>query len=426
MGSSKSKPSQKGQIFIQAQKEMYYLNETINGQVCLNVQQPGFPAGIVQLRFVGKDFAKRVEQRGSGKNRHTVTMRLNSKFINFPIQLCDYGKELPVTQVVFPFQVPLNLQTTTLNVYYTANRFVYIKFYLVAQVINNPKQKMDEVIKFKLPIIIVRSYVPMLRPMKKNQREEVVYCCCCKNGYALYDYDVPKTDFQFGETFNMSLNVDLSNCQKEILKINMFIYGKCVVLFPAKREYYIIFHNQDLDGCAAGQSKSYSLTQILNNEKGAGEQMIVLQSTTVSPNIQFNYFVSFHFKFKGCDCCFESKSEIPITIIRPPQQAYENFAQNPELYQAPMPAPQLNDWKPQIQKQTSLIAHQEQYADKDQFLYWANEPQKVNPAETDYNNYHAYNNNYQPVPQNQEMQIQPQKQDQHPIQNHKVQDNPFG
>ena len=32
----------------------------------------------------------------------------------------------------------------------------------------------------------------------------------------------------------------------------MFIYGKCVVLFPAKREYYIIFHNQDLDGCAAG------------------------------------------------------------------------------------------------------------------------------------------------------------------------------
>ena len=54
---------------------------------------------------------------------------------------------------------------------------------------------MDEVIKFKLPIIIVRSYVPMLRPFKKNSREEVVYCCCCKNGYALYDYDVPKTDF---------------------------------------------------------------------------------------------------------------------------------------------------------------------------------------------------------------------------------------
>ena len=71
---------------------------------------------------------------------------------------------------------------------------------------------MDEVIKFKLPIIIVRSYVPMLRPFKKNTREEVVYCCCCKNGYALYDYDCPKTDFQFGETFNMSLNVDLIYC----------------------------------------------------------------------------------------------------------------------------------------------------------------------------------------------------------------------
>ena len=106
----------------------------------------------------------------------------------------------------------------TYDYHFCANNWAHIKFYLVAQVVNNPKKKMDEVIKYKLPITIVKQYIPMIRPVKINRRENIVFlccccrCCCCRNGYAIYDYDIPKTDFKFGETLNMSLTVDLFNC----------------------------------------------------------------------------------------------------------------------------------------------------------------------------------------------------------------------
>lgn len=125
----------------------------------------------------------------------------------------------------------------TFKYYFCPNNWAYIKFYLVAQVVSNPKKKLDEVIKFKLPLTIVKPYVPMIRPVKINRRENIVYCCCCKNGYAIYDYDVPKTDLKFGETFNMTLNVDLFNCERELLFIKMYIWGKCLVSHYEKTEY---------------------------------------------------------------------------------------------------------------------------------------------------------------------------------------------
>lgn len=58
------------------------------------------------------------------------------------------------------------------------DHYAYIKYYITVQVVPNikqgeKKQKMKEVIKYKLPIIIAKQYYPIERPFSQDFRQDV-------------------------------------------------------------------------------------------------------------------------------------------------------------------------------------------------------------------------------------------------------------
>lgn len=50
MGTSKSKPSAKGQVLVQTDKNMYLINDTIRGVVSLNVTEEGFEGDCIFIK----------------------------------------------------------------------------------------------------------------------------------------------------------------------------------------------------------------------------------------------------------------------------------------------------------------------------------------------------------------------------------------
>ncbi|KAM3135718.1 hypothetical protein pb186bvf_012115 [Paramecium bursaria] len=401
MGNSKAKHSEKGQILVQTQRELYFINEMIVGQVFLNVTQPGFPAGIVKLRFIGKERAHKVEYYYTGKNVQRVDYDLNNKFLDTGLELKNFGNELPITQEVYPFQLPLNLYSTSFNANMKDDHYAYIKYYITVQVVPNikegeKKQKMKEVIKYKLPIIIAKPYYPLERPFSQDFRQDIQFCCCCKKGFAILSLKTPMQDFMTGDTVKLQMFLDLTRSPKDIIEMEITFNAVIKVVFQmlgtAVRFFDLTYNYQQIQGVKAGQSRAYDLqvpiTQVSDSEQ---YKRVDIQSSTQTVNIIYRHFIKIKPKFSGCNCCFNWDVELPITVVRPSQQAFEVIKQNPELYVVPISPPQDIIWHPAVQHQQSLNVSQNQGGEK-QPLIEMNEY-----SNKEYNQYHAYNQNYQPI-----------------------------
>ncbi|KAM3147512.1 hypothetical protein pb186bvf_000319 [Paramecium bursaria] len=370
MGHKISLPSSKGQIYIKTQRTSYYSNETIQGWVFLNVQETGFKAGVVQMRFVGRNIASHTfssTQQGSGYLR-----QLNKKFLNSYIHLHEFGKSLPIIQIVFPFEICLNLYSSTLKIGSQLNE-TRIEFCIVAEIVNL-HNKMDTQIKFKLPIQIHKALAPIPKPINTIFKEDQQCCCFVKNLCSIIKLKIAKNEFQQGETIILEVDIDQSNCTKDLF-VAISLKRKLEVLFPDEFvDQLIVYQFEDLK-CEGGQKKTVSLQIELSQQN--------LYSSTFSANIQLQYLLRLQLQPSG------SVFEVPITIIKP-----EYFLTNQQIYNYSKQIQQ----SPEIlfEKRAKLIVNQIHFMKQDQLQLLQKYYNKQIDANKQYENYNV-ENNFQPV-----------------------------
>ncbi|KAM3138183.1 hypothetical protein pb186bvf_009646 [Paramecium bursaria] len=394
-------PSTKGNLLVQTSKEMYLISETIQGNIFVNINEEGYQAGILTLRFVGQELSQKTIR--SQQNNEVQRQVHKDKFLDVSTELKNYGEKLPISQEVYPFQIGLNICSSTLSAKFSSEDYANIYFYIIVQFKQADGKKCNETIKFKLPITIAQPYIPINRPVLNKARHEVQFCFCCKSGSILLTTQMNKSDYMTEQIMNVQLRADLTLSPKTIINMQVLLVGVLSIKNGKElRTETFIYHQQKIEGVQCWSLKKYEF-EVPITSKHDSRSIFLIQTSSQTKNIKYQHYLKIIPELEGCNCNDNWEVDVPINIIRPPQSTFDILKLDARIYQAPQEMAALPKWDPVIQNCAQMFVNQDPI-ERQSYYYESPDKNKISQKQIatqsaclSYNQYHAYNQNYLPI-----------------------------
>jgi hypothetical protein len=221
MGSTNSKvpfTSKHAQIGVTIEKPSYHSGEMIKGAAHLNVIKP-FPLSAIILRIWGKEKIKFWYR--SGKHRHSA---VGARIIfDAKSDLAHFTDTIIMGQYVFPFIIDVPMGITP-SFQYEDDAFLNKSFAKVVykiRVLASSSDRSIELIGSTTPLLL--SECPKVKiPPPLMDYDKEVYCCCSSGKSKIY-LSCDKAVYVLGETINVGMRIDNSNCTVDVITAKIFI-----------------------------------------------------------------------------------------------------------------------------------------------------------------------------------------------------------
>ncbi|CAD8188088.1 unnamed protein product [Paramecium octaurelia] len=328
--------SEFGGIMIRTEKQLYFAGDVVQGNIYLHIIKEGFSGKVVQLTIQGKE--KTSWTAGSGRQRRTHEGK--NTFHKITVVVHTFLEDnLMVGSFIFPFEVhlPANLPGTF---YYKDGVFASLSYKVIARVISTSKQIDD--IKNKQVLMLREPIQQIFSSLQQRESTQILSGGCFKRGTSSIVVKVEKNIFFPAEFLNFNYEIDNTNCQLDVDKVDSVIVNRLRLRSNSDSEHSIEFeyNYQYHKGPQKGnkiqpvQKQEYQL-QLINIKNP-------LQHLTPSNKgdyVNSKYYLKVQPHYEGCSCCSPRPTvKIPITIFAiPPQEQFQPLIQpenwNPQAFQ---------------------------------------------------------------------------------------------
>ncbi|CAD8043415.1 unnamed protein product [Paramecium primaurelia] len=333
MGNSHNQISEHGAIAIRTEKPFYFAGDLVRGNIFLNICKAGYQGNIIQFTIIGKE--KTEWDEGSGEDQRTY--RGKNKFYSQTVPIYTFQNQVAqIGQYVFPFQFQLHPHLP--GSFYQKNHgdYGYIYYQVKAKFTTTQPNKPN--IRNKQEFIVREPIKQMVISQEQERTANLSICCCINKGSSRVKSFCDKNHYLPGDTAQMTVEIDNSNCNLNIDYIEIELQ-KVLILRAntSSHKYTQKILTQRIPGVQArsqqvgSQSRNIQIT-LLNQNNPQNE----LTPTTNGKLVNQQYYLKVIPKFEGCICCSE-KPVISFQIVM--------------LYKIPpnyiQPLPQPSDWNPQ-------------------------------------------------------------------------------
>ncbi|CAD8170703.1 unnamed protein product [Paramecium octaurelia] len=325
-----------GGIMIRTEKQFYFAGDVVLGNIYLHVIKEGFSGKVVQLTIQGKEKTRWASGSGSRSRMHEG--KYNFHKVTVVVHTFD-DDNLKVGQFTFPFKfyIPAYFPGTF---YFKDIVFASISYKVIARVVSTSKSIND--IQNKQALIL-REPIKEIKTLKqKKESTQIVSGCCIKRGTSSIEVKIEKNAFFPNEFLNFDYDIDNTNCQLDLEKVDSVIVNRLRLRSNSNRERVIEFelNYQYHKGPQKGtkiqpeQKQEYQL-QLINLKKPL--QHLIPSNKGLFVNSKYHLRVQPH--YEGCSCCSPRPTvQIPITIFAlPPEEDIQPLIQpenwNPQEFQ---------------------------------------------------------------------------------------------
>lgn len=333
MGSSDSKASSTefGSITIQCPKRQFISGEQVDGIIYLNILKSYNGTNLV-LNINGVEKSEWTERRGSGDNRHTVhfgqkvdTLERDLPIYSFPDMIATPG------QYAFPFSfiLPNNLPGSV-HYHHSDGSKGSIKYSIEAKLESNVKTMKS--ISFSAPVYIKELLHKAIKPEVMEKSENLLCCCfcCISRGRTSFKYTTDKNAYMPGETVQVQIEVDNSQCKMDISRIKCQLTENATLV--ASNHYQKLFEsvvvaNESKKGIQAGEKVDAIYIDLqLPHEKLTESTEGGIAPTSSGKAIKMVYSIDIELTMDGCVCGQMPRSKLFVQIYSAYVQPIYNFA----------------------------------------------------------------------------------------------------
>ncbi|KAL4446088.1 hypothetical protein ABPG74_021627 [Tetrahymena malaccensis] len=414
----------KGGILIKLQKTAFSSNETIEGQICINLEEP-FQGHILKINLQGFEethFSYIGQHRvGQHVTIKTIHAKGYNEFVDFSIPVYDFalGYQDPAfviqpIQAVIPFQLTVaDKLPSSLNYFFDSNNNCNLKYQLVASLISTEANVRP--ITGIQEIYIGQSIPTYQLPNSTNTVEEPISCWCCTSGQIKYNVNLSSRQLCPNSQGEVDLDIDFSQYSNKVNGLKITLKGDLVIKADNTEKvktFEVLVKEQDVNVNSINFKQKVQIPI-------PGNVHLSCMGTLI--NLKYKLIITP--KIDSCLMISECKPHIIDVVINPTNNLIYDIKNMPQLinYQAPLnwnpvmlqptqPSYQLGGTQIQQQQQTSqqqmgLIPNQ---SNNFQQQIVNGQPQIVAPLMIDQSQY-AVQPQYvvQPVLQPQQIQVQP-------------------
>ncbi|EAS04168.1 hypothetical protein TTHERM_00533910 (macronuclear) [Tetrahymena thermophila SB210] len=228
----------KGGILIKLVKTAFSSNETIEGQICINLEEP-FQGHLLQISLQGFEETHftyigqhRVGQHVSIK---TIHAKGYDQFVDFTIPVYDFAVgTLDSAFVIQPIQAVIPFQLTvaeklpsSINYFFDANNNCSLKYQLVASLISTEANVRP--ITGSQEIFIGQQIPTYQLPNTTNSVQEPTSCWCCNSGQIKYNANLNSRQLCPNSQGEVDLDIDFSQYSNKVSGLKITLKGDLVI-----------------------------------------------------------------------------------------------------------------------------------------------------------------------------------------------------
>jgi len=235
--SKKPKTGQFGHIYVHTDKKEYFMNETVTGQIHLNIYKD-FPGNTLYLRLYGKEIARIVvkvntNSNSDSNNDHYDDVLRSSKNIVMDkvATFHTFDQQLEKGQYTIAFSFLLPPRLPCYNFYQEGPKYLgsiayYIEAFVPARVHKDVKLRSKQIVFLKET---PRDYAIPPNGIIKEVKTNLTEYMCCSRGSSILKVKFDKNCYKFGETAQATIQLrntmsqfDMNNITFSFLQYSCF------------------------------------------------------------------------------------------------------------------------------------------------------------------------------------------------------------
>ncbi|CAD8061362.1 unnamed protein product [Paramecium sonneborni] len=282
---------EQAQISIKIDKPSYYPGEIIKGVIYMKIKTKDIQAGLLYLKLCGQE---KVNQLDSYNQFFSFKQFIYKK----QKKITDFGIKMPILacKKYFELEVPQLYPSFTINYYKMVQ--CRILYFLSVSI-----QSEDEKFLYKVPkkhrVVVhifqkltIQNSIPIEYSGISKQEKK----CCFSTGNTKVKVQLERIQYIFGDSISLILEVDNSQSNGVIQKIELKISSQLVVLYKEQKRklsnYFEILQQELTEQIQAHASKQITTNLILPFGKGENKTAIFPQSTLKTKRISYQYILT--------------------------------------------------------------------------------------------------------------------------------------
>ncbi|CAD8048118.1 unnamed protein product [Paramecium sonneborni] len=336
-----------GGLLIRTDKPFYFAGEIITGNIYLDIFKAGYPGGVVLLKVTGKEKCNWTESQtitstdSEGKQESRteyVTYSGQTQFYQHRVAIWTFNtSSLPVGQYTFPFQFQLLSHLPGSYFEKESDYLAKISYRVKGEIESYNKSYKN--IKHSQPLVVREPLKQNITSLTGQMEVNVATWCCIAQGTSSIKCVFDKNHYLPGDTAYLLVDLDNSECKLDINRIDASLINYLTLRDKNGREKLITrtIVSQQIQGIKAG------IKAVENDRKQI--QLILLNKSYpegIRPSsngqiVKSVYRLKVQAVLDGCVCCnLHPAVDVPIEIVAPVPQIYNQHVQQP------------SNWNPQV------------------------------------------------------------------------------
>ncbi|KAL4492612.1 hypothetical protein ABPG72_007725 [Tetrahymena utriculariae] len=228
----------KGGILIKLLKTAFSSNETIEGQICINLEEP-FQGHLLQINLQGFEETHFTYVGQHRVGQHVTIKTIHAKgyneFVDFSIPVYDFALGSQNSAfVIQPIQAVIHFQLkvadklpSSINYFLDSNNKCSLKYQLVASLISTEANVRP--ITGSQEIYIGQQIPTYQLPNSTNSVQEPTSCWCCNSGQIKYNVNLNSRQLCPNSQGELDLDIDFSQYSNKINGLKIVLKGDLVI-----------------------------------------------------------------------------------------------------------------------------------------------------------------------------------------------------